>query len=43
MLIQLDFSAVLAAWPLLVRGVVWTIGLTAIGTALGLLLGSACA
>ena len=31
MLIQLDFSAVLASWPLLVRGVVWTIGLTIVG------------
>ena len=43
MLIQLDFSAVLAAWPLLVRGVVWTIALTIVGTVLGLLLGTACA
>ena len=43
MLIQLDFSAVLASWPLLVRGVVWTIGLTIVGTVLGLLLGTACA
>ncbi len=43
MLIQLDFSAVLAAWPLLVRGVVWTIALTLVGTVLGLLLGTACA
>lgn len=43
MLIQLDFSAVLSAWPLLVRGVVWTIGLTIVGTGLGLLLGTACA
>ena len=43
MLIQLDFSAVLASWPLLVRGVVWTVGLTIVGTGLGLLLGTACA
>eukprot|EP01036_Dinobryon_divergens_P047274 gene47274-63357_t len=43
MLIQLDFTAVLSAWPLLVRGVVWTIGLTIVGTVLGLLLGTACA
>ena len=43
MLIALDFSAVLASWPLLVRGVVWTIGLTIVGTVLGLLLGTACA
>ena len=43
MLIALDFSAVLSSWPLLVRGVVWTIGLTVVGTLLGLLLGTACA
>ena len=43
MLIALDFSAVLASWPLLVRGVVWTMGLTIVGTVLGLLLGTACA
>ena len=43
MLIQLDFSAVLAAWPLLLRGLAWTIGLTIVGTVLGLLLGTACA
>ena len=43
MLIQLDFSAVLAAWPLLLRGLAWTIGLTIVGTLLGLLLGTACA
>ena len=43
MLIALDFSAVLSSWPLLVRGVVWTIGLTLVGTVLGLLLGTVCA
>jgi len=43
MLIALDFSAVLSSWPLLVRGVLWTIGLTIVGTVLGLLLGTACA
>ncbi|MGE6337223.1 amino acid ABC transporter permease [Acidovorax sp. NPDC077664] len=43
MLIQLDFSAVLSSWPLLVRGLAWTIGLTIVGTVLGLLLGTACA
>lgn len=43
MLIQLDFSAVFAQWPLLLRGVAWTIGLTVVGTVLGLLLGTACA
>ena len=43
MLIALDFSAVLASWPLLVRGVAWTIALTIVGTVLGLLLGTVCA
>lgn len=41
MLVALDFSAVLSAWPLLVRGVAWTIALTLVGTVLGLLLGTA--
>ena len=35
MLIQLDFLAVLAQWPLLVKGVVWTIGLTVLSALLG--------
>ncbi len=35
MLIQLDFLAVLAQWPLLVKGVVWTVGLTVISALLG--------
>ena len=43
MLIELDFPAVLADWPLLLRGVAWTLGLTVVGTVLGLLLGTACA
>src|SRR6218665_1281198 len=43
MLIQLDFSAVFSQWPLLLRGVAWTIGLTVVGTVVGLLLGTACA
>src|SRR3989344_3505144 len=43
MLIALDFSAVLASWPLLVRGVAWTIGLTIVVSVLGLLLGTVCA
>ena len=34
MLIALDFSAVLTSWPLLVRGVVWTIALTIVGLSL---------
>jgi len=43
MAIELDFGAVLAQWPLLVRGVAWTLGLTAVAASLGLLLAVACA
>jgi polar amino acid transport system permease protein len=41
--ITLDFGAVLAEWPLLLRGVAFTIGLTAIAAVLGLALGIGCA
>lgn len=41
--IEFDFGAVLAEWPLLLRGVAWTIGLTAIGTVLGMIVGTFCA
>lgn len=43
MLIELDFAAVLAEWPLLAKGVAWTLGLTAISAVLGVALGIACA
>ena len=43
MLIEFDFLAVLREWPLLLRGVVWTIGLTAIATVIGMVVGVACA
>ena len=43
MLIQLDFAAVLAQWPLLLRGLAWTAGLTVVAVILGLSLGIACA
>ncbi|HEX5738637.1 MAG TPA: ABC transporter permease subunit, partial [Hydrogenophaga sp.] len=43
MSIELDFLAVLAQWPLLVKGVVWTLGLTAISAAIGLVVGTLCA
>lgn len=38
-----DFGAVLAEWPLLARGVAWTLGLTALATVIGLAVGVACA
>ena len=42
-MIQLDFAAVLVDWPLLVRGALFTLGLTAVATVLGVALGIACA
>lgn len=41
--IEFDFGAVLSEWPLLLRGVAWTVGLTAIGTVLGMIVGTFCA
>ncbi len=43
MRIELDFPAVLAQWPLLLHGLAWTVGLTAVATAIGLALGIAFA
>jgi polar amino acid transport system permease protein len=43
MSIQLDFGAVLAQWPLLLQGIAWTAGLTAVSTVAGLGLGIAAA
>jgi polar amino acid transport system permease protein len=42
-MIQLDFAAVLADWPLLLRGAALTLALTGCATVLGLALGIACA
>lgn len=42
MSIELDFGAV-AQWPLLLKGMVWTLGLTAVSTVLGLVVGIVCA
>ncbi|MBT9596783.1 MAG: amino acid ABC transporter permease [Vitreoscilla sp.] len=42
-MIALDFGAVLAEWPLLLRGAAFTLGLTAVSAVLGLVLGVACA
>ncbi|MBL0944734.1 MAG: amino acid ABC transporter permease [Hydrogenophaga sp.] len=41
--IELDFAAVLAQWPLLLKGMAWTLGLTAVSAVLGVALGVACA
>ncbi|GAB3183605.1 amino acid ABC transporter permease [Hydrogenophaga aquatica] len=43
MAIELDFSAVLIEWPMLLKGAAWTLGLTAVSAVVGLLLGIACA
>jgi polar amino acid transport system permease protein len=42
-MIEFDFSAVLSQWPLLAKGVAWTLGLTAISTLIGVLVGIVCA
>ena len=39
MRIELDFFAILSQWPLLVNGVLWTLGLTTISAVLGVLIG----
>jgi polar amino acid transport system permease protein len=41
--ITLDFGAVLAQWPLLAKGVAWTVGLTVVSAVIGVALGIACA
>ncbi len=43
MRIAFDFYAVLAQWPLLLKGIVWTLGLTLVATLIGAALGIACA
>jgi polar amino acid transport system permease protein len=43
MRIQFDFLAVLAQWPLLLKGVGWTLLLTLLATVIGAVVGIACA
>ncbi|MES2414983.1 MAG: amino acid ABC transporter permease [Pseudomonadota bacterium] len=43
MRVELDFMAVLSQWPLLAKGVAWTVGLTVISAVIGVLLGVAFA
>ena len=40
---EFDFGAVFIDWRMLAKGIVWTIGLTAIATLIGMLIGVACA
>ncbi len=41
-MVSLDFGAVLAEWPMLLRGAAFTLGLTAVSAVLGVGLGVAC-
>lgn len=43
MRVTLDFAAVLSQWPLLAKGVLWTVALTAVSAVLGVAIGIACA
>lgn len=43
MQIDLNFWAILSQWPFLLKGVAWTIGLTAIAMVIGLIVGIICA
>ena len=43
MRIDLDFLAILSQWPLLLKGVVWTLALTTISATIGVVVGVACA
>lgn len=42
-MIEFDFLAVLAEWPLLLKGLAWTLGLTLVATPLGLLIATGAA
>ena len=42
-MISFDFPAVLAQWPLLAKGVAWTVGLTAVSAVIGIAVGVGCA
>jgi polar amino acid transport system permease protein len=43
MRIELDFLAILSQWPLLLKGVAWTLALTTISATIGVAVGVACA
>jgi polar amino acid transport system permease protein len=43
MRVTFDFLAILAEWPLLLKGVAWTLGLTVVSAVVGVALGIACA
>jgi len=41
--VEFDFGAVLGQWPLLVKGIAWTLGLTLVATLIGMVVGVFCA
>lgn len=43
MRVTFDFLAVLSQWPMLLKGVAWTLGLTVVSAVIGVLVGIACA
>jgi polar amino acid transport system permease protein len=43
MRITLDFVAILSQWPMLLKGVAWTLGLTVVSALIGVVVGVACA
>jgi polar amino acid transport system permease protein len=43
MRITLDFLSILTQWPMLLKGVAWTLGLTAVSAIVGVVVGVACA
>src|SRR5690242_13638827 len=43
MRITFDFLAILSQWPMLLKGVAWTLGLTVISAVVGVIVGVACA
>jgi polar amino acid transport system permease protein len=43
MRVTFDFLAILADWPMLLKGVAWTLGLTVIASVIGVAVGIACA
>lgn len=42
-MISFDFLAILSQWPILLKGVAWTLGLTVVSALIGLAVGVACA
>lgn len=43
MRVAFDFLSVLSQWPMLLKGVAWTLGLTAVAAVVGVAVGIACA